>query len=691
MALRPLPDTPARPITDELHGQSITDPYWWLEDGDDRTVRAWTAAHNERTAAALRDQPRRARLRDRLITLLRAGSSVGGAVAGGVVLSLDRWGPHDQAVLMVRSAHAPGKGRVLVDPAELLHDATAAIDWYHPSPDGRLVAFGVSTSGDERSELRIVEVESGTLLADRIPNTRAASVAWLPDGSAFAYTRNPEPGTVPDDDLDYWRTVWWHRLGEDWHGDDEVWSDLPDKAAWPNVSLSLDGHWLLIHLSLGWRRVDVFLVDRRTGSRTAMIEGHEATSSFTVVGDRLIGLTTLDAPRGRIVSAPLRSAWHDNWETIVAESDVVLDTFTVTSRSLLVLSQIAGVAHLDRHDLDGSNGQPVPLPGAGSLAGLSGSRLRDEAFLSFTSFATPPSLSKLTPSGIEDWSRLWVLDPVDGPHGEYVVERHLYPSPDGTVVPLLLVRAAATLPTPDTPCILTGYGGFAITMVPTYSAAVVAWCDLGGIYAIAGIRGGSEYGDDWHRGGMREHKQQSFDDFLAATDWLVATERTSRSRLALRGGSNGGLLVGAAITQRPDVCRAVHCSVPLLDMLRYHRFLIARLWIPEFGDPDVAEEFGWLADYSPYHHVEEGICYPATLLTAADHDSRVDPMHARKMAARLAAATSCGEERPILLQVAPKAGHGQGKPVRDQVDELSDVLTFLAWQLDVDVPPPLRP
>lgn len=671
---------------DVLHGVEVLDPYRWLEDGDDPEVTAWAKGQHRRTELTLRRLRSRPRLVARLRSLLQAGSSVGCTVAGARVFSLDRWGPHDQAVLMVRSALTPGRGRVLVDPVELIGVPTAAIDWYHPSLDGRLVAFGTSTGGDERSTLRVLDVETGDLLSDTIPGARAASVAWLPDGSAFAYTRFPEPGTVPDEDLEYWRTVHWHRLGEHWREDDVLWDQLPDKAAWPNVSISPDGHWILIHLSLGWRRVDVHLIDRRTNARTVMIEGVDAVSNFAVVDDRLVGLTTLGAERGRVVTAPLHAAWHGSWTTIVPESDVVLEAIAPCARSLLVLGSRAAVAELHRYDLDGGDHQVIGLDGPGSLAGLSGSRLRDEAYFSFTSFARPPSMLRWTPGKVEDWSRLWALDPVHGPHGDYLVEQHTYRSRDGTSIPAMVVRRSDVAVGPSTPCLVAAYGGFAITMAPTYSAAVVAWCDLGGIYVVAHVRGGAELGEAWHRAGMREHKHRSFEDLLDATDWLVDAGFTSREKLALRGGSNGGLVVGAAFTHRPDACRAVHCAVPLLDMVRYHRFLIARLWIPEYGDPDVAEEFAWLHSYSPYHRVVDGTCYPAVLLTTADGDSRVDPLHARKMAARLQAATTCETDRPVLLRVESDAGHGQGKPMSAQADELADVLTFLTWQLGVTVP-----
>lgn len=688
MAVPDPPFTARDDLVELIHGVPVDDPYRWLEDGDAPPTRAWVDAQNERTASVVGALPGRADLLDRLTRLLVAGSSVGGSVGGERVFTLERWGHHDQAVLVVRPATAPGVARTIVDPHLVTGDVTAAIDWYHPSPDGRLVAYGISRGGDELSTLHVLDVDRGELLADVIPHTRACSVAWLPDGSAFAYTRYPDPAGVPEEDRGYWRRVYWHRIGEDWRHDELVWGDLPDRTAWPNVSLSLDGRWLLVHLSLGWSRVDVHLIDRTTGARTAMIEGIDAVSSFVVVDDEVIGVTTLDAPRGRMVSAPLITAWHDHWCTIVPEGDRVLEAFTVTSRSLLVMGVEEAVSRLDRYGFDGTPLGEVPLPGTGSLAGLAGSRDRDEAFFSFTSFALPPTTFRWTPDGSADWSRLRAYegDRV-GPQGDYVVEQVHYPSTDGTDIPMFLVRAATTEPGPDTPCVLTGYGGFAVTMGPGYSAAIVSVCDDGGIYAVANVRGGLERGQAWHRAGMREHKQQVFDDFLAATDWLVDRQLTSRERLAIRGGSNGGLLMGAAITQRPDAVRAAQVAVPLLDMVRYHRFRIARLWIPELGDPDVPDEFAWLHAYSPYHRVIDDTCYPAVLLTTAEEDSRVDPCHARKMAARLQAATSCGFDRPILLREEPRAGHGQGKPVSQQAEELTDVLAFLGWQIGLGAAP----
>ena len=691
----PLPTPPPASrrddVVDVVHGIDVADPFRWLESSDDPETRGWIDRQNDRTRAVLDALPGRVELQHRLRALLRAGSSVACSVHGDRVFSLERWGRHDQAVLVVRPATRPGLARRLIDPATLTGDTTSAIDWYHPAPNGSLVAYGISSNGDERSTLHVVDVDTGRHLTDTIADTRAASVAWARDGSAFAYTRYPHEGEVDHDERNYWRKVYWHQLGTSEGRDVVVWDDLPDRTAWPNVSLSSDGRWLLVHVSIGWSRVDVHLIDRRTGSRTAMIEGIEAVSSFEIVGDQAIGVTTLDADRGRVVSAPLTAAWHDNWCTIVSESDSVLDAVVATPASLIVLRSSDAVSYLDRYHHDGTGHEPIDLPQLGSLAGLTASDQRDEVFFSLTSFARPPTLFRWRPTPdpdstttLLDWSRLGDSDGEgDGPQGDYVVNQVRYPSNDGTDITMFVIRAAATQPGPDTPCVLTGYGGFAVTMGPAYSAAVVAVCDDGGIYAVANLRGGAEQGEPWHRAGMRDHKQQSFDDFFAAADWLVDQGLTSRDRLAIRGGSNGGLLMGAALTQRPDLCRAAQVAVPLLDMVRYHLFLIARLWIPEYGDPDLAHEFAWLYAYSPYHHVVDGTCYPAVLLTTAEDDSRVAPLHARKMAARLQQATSCGDERPILLREEAQAGHGQGKPVSSQVDELTDVLGFVWWQLGV--------
>jgi prolyl oligopeptidase len=365
----------------------------------------------------------------------------------------------------------------------------------------------------------------------------------------------------------------------------------------------------------------------------------------------------------------------------------VIEGVAVTAGTLLVATTRRATSRLGRIPLAAlDDDRPVvpddiPLPEPGSLAGVAGDRDSDTAVAAFTSWARPSELWRWAPAEQGDGLRRWSegASPVDP--AAYAVGVDRYPSTDGTEITLFTVRRHDVVPGPATPTLLTGYGGFAVTMSPGYSPAAVAVADDGGVFAVACIRGGAEDGEDWHRAGMRDRKQQVFDDFAAAADWLVAGGRTSRDRLAIRGGSNGGLLVATSLTQRPDLCRAAVCAVPLTDMVRFPRFLIAKLWTPEYGDPAVAEEFAWLWAYSPYHHLVEGTCYPATLVLTGEEDSRVDPAHARKFGAALARATSCPDDRPVLVRVESRAGHGQGKPASKQADEAADVHAFLRWQL----------
>jgi prolyl oligopeptidase len=668
-------------VVDVIHGVPVRDPYRWLEDGSSPEVAAWVDEQNRRTRAVLDALPHRRVLHGRLVELLRTPVTAAPTAAGGRLFTLDRAGDADQAVLVVRSAvdRDGVPARTILDPVVLGggHDATASIDWFHPSHDGRLVAFGMSDAGSERSTLRVLDVDSGTLLAaDVIPDTRAASVAWALDGSGFAYTVYPPQS-------DFGRHVRWHGLGGSPGDDVVVFEALEDTTAWPDVSISDDGRWLVVHVEYGWTRTDVFLVERATGRRVTVIEGVEAVTWAQVVGATLWAWTNLDAGLGRVVRADV--AEPSAWTTVVPERDDVIESLVVSRSSLLVGYGSHAASRLRRFALDGGGGEEIALPGVGSLAGLDGEPDRDEVFVGFTSFTTPPGVWRWTPREGGTTLEPWVVNEAVFDAAAFEVEQVRYPSGDGTSIPMFLVRHRSTVVGPSTPTVLTGYGGFGVSMSPAFGAGLVALCEAGVVYAVACLRGGSEYGEDWHRAGMLGNKQQSFDDFAAAATWLCESGRTSPERLAIRGGSNGGLLVGATITQRPDLCRAAVCAVPLLDMVRFDRFLIGALWTAEYGDPADPDAFRWLYAYSPYHHVDDGVAYPAVLLLTAESDSRVDPMHARKFAARLQAATSTGATHPVLLRVESRAGHGVGKPVTKQADELADTSAFVLWQLGAEV------
>ncbi len=650
-------------VVDVLHGQRVLDPYRWLEDGESGPTQSWVEANNQRTRSTLDGIASRPRWHERLVALVAVVVEWPVAMRGDRLFVQSRTATQPQPVVSLASVSNPqAPRRQLLNPAELADDGAVAIDWLAPSRDGRLLAYGVSEGGTENSMLRILDVDSGAHHVDEIPNTRACSLSWLPDRTAFLYTRYPEGEN-------YNRRVYRHLLGADWVDDELVWGDLPVPDAWPSVSVHPNASHVLVHVGVGWSRTDAHLYDCRAGTWSTIIAGVDNNVSLSFDGERLVGTTDIDAPRGRGISVAINDP-TGTWETLVPEGNGVVESVWRVGSNLYASSVASGVRRLDRHALDGAHIQSVVLPAMAELSGIASEHSSDQLVLSVVSFTLPSRLYTVTPG-----------EPVQpfgqGPDLPFVpddfsVSRRSYTSLDGTTIGLFVVHRADVVPSAQTRCWLGGYGGFNIASTPAYSAAVVAWCEAGGMYALAGLRGGNEEGEDWHRAGMREHKQNVFDDFHAAADFLVRNKMTSRDRLAIRGGSNGGLLVGAALTQRPDLCAAVVCEVPLLDMVRFPQFLIARLWTHEYGDPDVADEFGWLYAYSPYHHVVKGQAYPPVLMVTAAGDTRVDPLHARKMAALLQWAGA-----DVLFKQDGRSGHGVGKPQTKIADDGADVLAFL--------------
>jgi len=654
-----------------VEGVTVADPYRWLEDGESPEVAAWVATHNQRTRGALDARPTWGRWHERLSALTALPTVLSLQVAGDHLFLLERAAGADQYSLVVRSASDPlAPTRTLLDPAQLATDGAVAIDWYHPSADGSQVAYGLSEGGTENSVMHVMNVVTGDVAAERISDTRAASVAWLPDNSGFWYT-------VYEAGSEYHRHIRFHRLGADHINDTVVFDRQPTPESWPDVTVSRDGRYVLVHVMVKWTQIDIHLLDTVTGDWTAVVEGVDAQTSLRVEGDSLVGVTTRDAPNGRVIRASLAASTV--WETVVAErADVVLGGCTTCGEELLVVASRIAIDRVERYTLDGVRAGDIDL-GAVSVAALDADAGR--AFIAVGTFGAPVAVQRFTTAdGLQPWSD--AADPSVLP--ALAVTQVHYPSLDGTLIPMFVVHRADVTPSSETPLILTGYGGFAIAESPVWMPTLAAWCAAGGVYCIAGLRGGYEYGEAWHHAGRRANKQRVFDDFHAAADWLVAQGYTARERLAIHGGSNGGLLMGVAITQRPDLAPAVWCAVPLLDMIRFPQFLIARLWTDEYGDPDVPEEFGWLHAYSPYHHVRDGADYPAVLFTTAEGDTRVDPSHARKMTAALIAASANQSERPILLAQAGRAGHGVGKPASMRVAEGSDVLAFFSWQLGIE-------
>jgi prolyl oligopeptidase len=683
------PDYPPTRTVDAvevLHGETIPDPYRWLEDGADPDTRAWTERQNALTEDWLAQVPARDAVRRRLDELLSIGALSVPTPARGRYFYQRREGRQNQPVLYVRDGVA-GEDRPAIDPNALDPAGTTALDWYYPSDDGRLLAYGLSRDGSEQSVLHVYDVDAGTSLPDRIARTRAADLAWLPDASGFYYTRYPEPDAVPAGEEHYHRAVYFHPLGGD-PADDPLIYQPREKEYWPGVGLSPDGRWLIISVARTFDQTDLYLGDRNAAGWTpapplvAVAENLPFSFDGEVVRGRLYLRTNLDASTYRMYEVDPERPQRGHWRELVPpRADAVLEGARVVGDRLVLSYLERASSRLRLADLDGGIRHEVPLPTLGSLFGLGAESDGHELFLGFSSYTVPPSVYRLDLA--TNHLALWRRVEADVDPERYAVHQVSVPSADGTEVTMFLVHQRGLERDGDAPTYLTGYGGFNISMTPAFSRSLLLWLEHGGLVAIPNIRGGGEYGESWHQGGMLGHKQNSFDDFIAAAEWLIRERYTRPERLAAAGGSNGGLLMGAVLTQRPELFRAVVIQVPLLDMLRYHRFLIARLWIPEYGSPDDPEAFRWLRAYSPYHHVRPGTRYPAVLLATAESDTRVDPMHARKMAARLQAATASG--RPVLLRLEARAGHGAGKPLTKVLDELTDTWTFVFSEVGVEV------
>ena len=681
----PYPPSRTEKVVDRLHGTDVPDPYRWLEDGNSAEVKQWVERQNAFTRAVLDELPGRAAIRERLNTLLDIGSNGTPADAKGRYFYTRRDGKQNQPVLYVREG-LQGKDRVLLDPNTLSKEGIVALDWWYPSRDGKLLAYGLSEGGTEQSTLHVRDVETGKDLPDVIERTRACSVAWLPDSKGFYYTRYPQPGSVPRGQENYHRHVYLHLLGADPAKDTKVYGEGRQMEDWPDVRLSPDGRWLVVTVEQGWAKSEIFFKDtqKEGAGFVPLVEKVNALFSAIVRNDRFYVRTNDGAPRYRLYLVDPLKPGREQWKEIIAESKDVLERVAAVGDTLAVEYAVRASSRLRLFDRDGKPLQEVQLPTLGTLAGMGGEWDGTELLYGFQSVTVPPTVYHLDLKTKR--SELWQQVKADIDFAAYEVEQVTYRSKDGTPVTMFLAHQKGLRRDGNNPTLLYGYGGFNISLTPSFNPSRFLFLERGGVLAIANLRGGGEYGEEWHQSGMLGKKQNVFDDFLAAAEWLIREKVTRPERLAIQGGSNGGLLVGAALTQRPELFRAVVCQVPLLDMVRYHKFLIARLWIPEYGSADDPEQFQWLYAYSPYHHVKKGTAYPAVLLATAEGDSRVDALHARKMAAALqAATTSPVGEKPILLRLEPKAGHGQGKPRGKVLDELTDVWSFLFWQLGIKV------
>ena len=681
------PNTLKSDQTDDYHGTKVADPYRWLEDTDSEQTTAWIEAQNKVTFEWLARISQRGPIRDRLEKLWDHERFGVPRKRGDRYFYTRNDGLQNQSVLYVADS-LDGEARVLLDPNELSDDGTVHMTDWNPSDDGKLLAYGLASAGSDWKEYRVLDVESGQQLLDHIEWVKFSGLSWLPDGSGFFYSRYDEPQEGDEfTGQNYYQKLYFHPMGEPQYKDQLVYERTDEKEWGFDGEVTEDGRYLIISVWRGTERKNqVFYKDLKAenGQVVELVSGFEARYVFLGNDESDFWFRTdLDAPLQRVVSIDTSSPKRDNWREIVPESKHLLDEASIVGDQLFASYLEDARSVVKYFDFNGKEGGEVELPTIGTVGGFNGRRSDSETFFWFTSFIAPPTIYRFDLES--DKSDVFRKPDVDFDPDKFEVNQVFYESKGGTKVPMFLVHQKGLDKTGDHPTILYGYGGFDIPVTPSFKVQMTVWMENGGVFASANLRGGGEYGREWHEAGMRDNKQNVFDDFIAAAEWLIANKDTSKEKLAIEGRSNGGLLVGAAMTQRPDLFAAAVPGVGVMDMLRYHKFTIGWAWVNEYGSADEPDEFHWLYEYSPLHNLET-TRYPATLITTGDHDDRVVPGHSFKFAAQLQAVQS-DDGPPTLIRIDTSAGHGAGKPTSKLIDESADVLAFLAHVLDLEVEP----
>jgi len=678
----PYPDAPRIDHVDVYHGTAVPDPYRWLEDLDSPETAAWIAEENALTESFLSEIPRHASIRARLTELWDYERYSVPSRHGASYIYSKNSGLQNQAVLYIApSLDAPA--RVLLDPNALSADGTVALTGLSFSDDGTLMAYAVSASGSDWLEWRVRDVATGTDRTDLVRWSKFSGAAWRKDGSGFFYSRYAEPADPTDvarfKDANYFHQVYFHRLGTE-QGDDKLVYERPDHKDW-NIAahVSDDGRWLILHVTRGSDPKNRMFVQDLTDGTPVVELLNRGDASYDFLGNdgaRFYILTTLDAPRGRVISVELDN--RAAVECVPQTEDTLQDAAIFGDRLVaLYLHDAHSLIHL--RTLGGTMIGPIPLPGLGSASGFGGKRDAAETFFNYTSYTAPSTVYRYDlVSG--KTSAVFTPSVKFDPSG-YTSEQVFYASKDGTRIPMIISYKKGVVRNGEAPAILYGYGGFDISVTPAFSPAMLVWMEMGGIYAVANLRGGGEYGEEWHLAGVLDRKQNVFDDFIAAANYLIGNNWTSTPKLAIAGGSNGGLLVGAVMTQRPELFGAALPAVGVMDMLRFQKFTIGWAWISDYGSSDDPRQFRTLLAYSPLQNLKPGVTYPPTLITTADHDDRVFPAHSFKFAAQLQADQA--GDAPVLIRVESKAGHGVGKPTTKIIEEAADRYAFLVRVLGI--------
>ncbi len=664
------PATHRGDVQETLHGVTIPDPYRWLEDQNSPETRAWISQQNDYTHKVLDRWPGRERLEKRLSELKKVERIGTPIERDGRLFYRKRAADQEQYVIYTRQGE--GSEQVLIDPNPMSADHSTNVEIMDASKDGKLLIYGIRSGGKDETELHLRDVATKRDLEDVLPARVYFDVSFLPDGSGFYYA------TMLDDGP----RVRFHKVGTKAETDTDVFGKGYGKEAIIIGDPSDDGLHLVIHVFYGSAadKVEIWVQDlKKKGPIEPLIKDMDARFFGFAVGDKLFLQTNYKAPKGRIMLLDMAKPAPENWREVIPEAENAIDNVTFAGGKILVAYVKNAASVVKAFQPDGKMAFELSLPALGAIYDVQGKWENESAYFTYASFAIPSTIYRCDMSSGKQsvWAQVKV--PVDS--SKFEVKQIWYTSKDGTKVPMFLMYAKGIKLDGSNPVLLEGYGGFGVNNTPAFNADAIVWAERGGVYALANIRGGGEFGEAWHKAGMREKKQNVFDDFIGAAEWLIQNKYTNLSKLSILGGSNGGLLVGAALTQRPDLYQAVVCWHPLLDMLRYDQFMEAQFWVSEYGVANDPEQFKWLYAYSPYQHVKKGVKYPAVLFMTGDGDTRVAPLHARKMAALLQADT--GSDRPIMLRYELEAGHSRGRSSTQEIGDSVDELSFLFWQLGV--------
>ena len=663
------PPTRVDNVVDVLHGVAIKDPYRWLEDQEAPETRTWIEQQTKFTRSQLDIAPGRQRVRTLVEQIEKVDRmSLPFASRGGRYFLSKTVATGDAPSWYVRESPT-GEDRLLLTAPRHADGAPMGLQFSSISRDGKLLAYGLRRGGEDQTEIAFLDVDSGQLLPDRLPKEVYYDTFVLPDRTGFYYSRRRASGT----------RLLFHTFGTDVSTDREVFGAGLDDSWLIWFSFSPDGRYAaaFVNQGAGGQLTRVHLRDRMQGESFVPLITDISASFTGFFGDgRLFLKTTWNAPNGRLIAVDLANPARDQWKDVIPQSKNILVTVQPAGGKLVAHSMENVGSRLDVVELDGRPVRRVQLPTLGNVYGMTSYGLdQNEMFYQFSSLANPTIYQYDVPTGQQT---VWFRPAVPIDIATIDISQVWYQSKDGTRVPMFIIAKKGTPLDGNRPTLLSGYGGYGAITSPFFLTDAAAWVEAGGLYAYANIRGGGEFGEEWHRAGMLANKQNSFDDFVRAAEWLISNKYTRPERLAIMGGSNGGMLVAVAAVQRPDLFRAVVCINPHLDMVRYHKFLAAAPWVKEYGSPDIAEEFAYLYKYSPYHQVKPGERYPAMLFVTGDSDTRVAPLHARKMSARMQAATTSG--RPVLLRYSVRGGHS-GSSIADRIEQLTDQLSFLFWQV----------